>query len=144
MIPATRPTSRAAIAPTYAAVEITLFVTVVVAVVVLSAVDVAVLTEVVVAVLVTVDVAVLTDVAVVVAVVVDVAVLVTVDVDVTVVGGDVLEVVDAPGALGDSCRVTQVEMLLVMSWSCISVQPVGAGTPAGMGCAPPSNAATAK
>ena len=107
--------------------------TVVVAVVVLKAVDVAVLTDVVVAVLVTV--AVLTDVV--------VAVLVTVAVEVTVEGGDVL-VVDAPGALGENCTVYQVEMLFVIWLSDICVQPAGAGTPAGIGCAPPSNAAMAK
>jgi len=119
---------------------------VVVATVVLTAVVVAVLTDVVVCVLVTVDVEVDVDVltAVVVVVAVVVAVLVTVAVEVTVEGGDVLVVVEAPGALGESWRVTQVEMLFVMPLSAISVQPAGAGTPAGIGCAPPSNAATAK
>jgi len=116
----------------------TLFVTVVVATVVLTAVDVAVLTDVVVAVLVTVAVvvAVLTDVV--------VAVLVTVAVDVTVEGGAALVVVEAPGAFGENCRETQVEMLLVIPLSAICVQPAGAGTPAGIACAPPMNAATAK
>jgi len=107
MIPATRPTRRVAIAPTYATVEITLFVTVVVAVVVLTAVVVAVVVAVVLAVLVSVDV--------------------------TVMGGDVTVVDVAPGAFGENWTVTQVEMLLDMSWSCISVQPAGAGTPGGWG-----------
>lgn len=102
------------------------------AVVVLKAVDVAVLTDVLVAVLVTV--AVLTDVA--------VEVLVTVAVEVTVEGVPVVLV--APGAFGENCNVYQVEMLLVIWLSDICVQPAGAGTPAGIGCAPPSNAAMAK
>jgi len=129
-------------APKYAAVETTLNATVVVAV--LTAVVVAVVTDVVVAVVTEVVVAVLVTVAVVVAVLTEVAVAVLVTVDVTVEGGDVLVVVDALGAFGESCIVNQVEMLFVMSWSCISVHPGGAGTPAGIGCAPPSNAARAK
>jgi len=111
---------------------------------VLTAVDVAVLTEVVVAVLVTVDVDVAVAVEIDVAVLTEVVVAVLVTVDVTVEGGEVLVVVEAPGALGENCKLTHVEMLLLMSWSCISVQPAGAGTPAGIGCAPPMKAATAK